>query len=460
MRPRSSAVAVAFVANGLGGPSFLPRLPERQADLGLSDVGLGLVLVGMALGALVASPFAGRVVGRTGSRRVVVLAATLLGASLWTAGAAPHPVVLFCALTFVGAADAAMDIAMNANGAAYERRTRRSVMHRLHGAWSLGALAAAGLAATAAAAGVSLTWQLAAVGAVIALGVLATRSGLVADDARDGTGDRGHTGGPGPGDASTDSAPGDQRPGGVTAGDSGTRTPHLDAAPSPPAPSDAAPSGPAPGATAGARGRVLGPLVILGAATVGGAVIEGAPADWSAIRLERMGTGAGTAALGFAAFMAGMLAGRALGDHATDRFGGAAVLRWGMGLVTAGLLAGVLVDHPVVFGAGLVVAGVGASGFFPLAFSAAGNTAGVAPGAGAATVSLTARLGFLFEPLLMGGLAELVGLRWAFAAVAAVALGLAAAAGRIIPSTDRAGGARPGGERPGDAPPVTDLRAC
>jgi hypothetical protein len=124
------------------------------------------------------------------------------------------------------------------------------------------------------------------------------------------------------------------------------------------------------------------------------------------------------------------------------------------------LLAGVLVDHPVVFGAGLVVAGVGASGFFPLAFSAAGNTAGVAPGAGAATVSLTARLGFLFEPLLMGGLAELVGLRWAFAAVAAVALGLAAAAGRIIPSTDRAGGARPGGERPGDAPPVTDLRAC
>src|SRR5690606_8681989 len=140
--PRVSAVAVAFVANGLGGPSFLPRLPERQAALGLSDGGLGLVLVGMALGALVASPFAGRLVGRTGSRPVVVAAATVLGASLWTAGAAPHPALLFLALTFVGAADAAMDIAMTANGAAYERRPRRSVMHRLHGAWSLGALAA------------------------------------------------------------------------------------------------------------------------------------------------------------------------------------------------------------------------------------------------------------------------------------------------------------------------------
>ncbi|MDD9371677.1 MAG: MFS transporter, partial [Acidimicrobiales bacterium] len=376
-------MAVAFVANGLGGPSFLPRLPERQAALGLSDGGLGLVLVGMALGALVASPFAGRLVGRTGSRPVVVVAATTLGASLWTAGAAPHPVVLFLALTFVGAADAAMDIAMNANGAAYERRTRRSVMHRLHGAWSLGALAAAGLAAAAATSGVSLTWQLAAVGTVIVGGVLATRSGLVADDRE--------------------------------AAESSTR-PHAAADPVH-GDSDAAVTTPGTGIRSvgpRVRARALGPLVILGAATVGGAVIEGAPADWSAIRLERLGEGPGAAALGFAAFMAGMLAGRAVGDHATDRFGGATVLRSGMALVAAGLLAGVLVDHPAVFGVGLVVAGLGASGFFPLAFSAAGNTPGVAAGAGAATVSLTARLGFLVEPLLMGGLAELIGLRWAF----------------------------------------------
>ena len=437
MTPRVSAVAVAFVANGLGGPSFLPRLPERQAALGLSDGGLGLVLVGMALGALVASPFAGRLVGRTGSRPVVVVAATMLGASLWTAGAAPHPVVLFLALTFVGAADAAMDIAMNANGAAYERRTRRSVMHRLHGAWSLGALGAAGLAAAAAAAGVSLTWQLAAAGTVIVGGVLATRSGLVADDRE-----------------AAESSTGPHAAGDPVHGDSASGATSVAAPPR----VDAAVSTPGTGIRSvgpRVRARVLGPLVILGAATVGGAVIEGAPADWSAIRLERLGQGPGAAALGFAAFMAGMLAGRAVGDHATDRFGGATVLRSGMALVALGLLAGVLVDHPMMFGVGLVVAGLGASGFFPLAFSAAGNTPGVAPGAGAATVSLTARLGFLVEPLLMGGLAELIGLRWAFAAVAAVALALAAAAGRIIPPATG-----PAAAPPADNPPVTDLRAC
>lgn len=391
---RASAIAVVFVANGLGAPSFIPRLPERQADLGLSDVGLGGVLAGMAVGALAASPVAGRAIGRLGSRPVVVGAALALGASLWTAGAAPSPVLLFLALAVVGAADATMDIAMNANGAAYERGVRRSVMHGLHGAWSLGALGAAGLAAAAAGLRVPLTWHLVAVGVVIVAAVAVSRSGLV-------VGDAGAAGVAGPVVAGPGEH-GDQR-------------------------------------TAGSDLRRRRALAVLAAATVGGALLEGAPSDWSALRLERLGTGPGVAALGMAAFMGGMLAGRLVGDRLTDRFGGRGVLRGGMVLVAAGLLAGVVVDQPAVFALGLVVAGVGCSAFFPLAFSAAGNTAGVAPGAGAATVSLAARLGFLVEPLIVGALAEAVGLRWTFALVAAVALVLAAAAARIVPPTAQLG---------------------
>ncbi|HEX6418691.1 MAG TPA: MFS transporter [Acidimicrobiales bacterium] len=394
MTARASAIAVAFVANGLGGPSFLPRLPERQGDLGLSDAGLGAVLAGMALGALAASPLAGRAVERLGSRPVVVGSAVVLGTSLWTAGAAPGPAVLFAALALVGAADAAMDIAMNANGSAFERRTRRSVLHRLHGAWSLGALGAAGVAAAAAALDVPLTVHLLAVGAAIAGGVVLVRGGLVA-----GRGEPAHLAPAPPGDTA-----------GAAAGTPGAARP---------------------------RSRRTAALVVLAAATVGGAVIEGAPADWSAIRLERLGAGPGAAALGFAAFMAGMLAGRLVGDRLTDRFGGAAVLRGGMIAVGAGLGAGVLANNPAVFAVGLVLAGAGASGLFPLAFSAAGTTPGVPPGAGAATVSLAARLGFLAEPLLVGALAEVAGLRWAFAAVGAVALTIAAAAPRIVPPSAR-----------------------
>jgi MFS family permease len=378
-------VAVAFVANGLGGPSFLARLPERQSDLGLSDATLGLTLVGMALGAMAASPVAGGLVGRWGSRPVLLVAAGGLGASLWTVGAAPNAPILFAALTVVGATDAAMDISMNANGAAYEARSGRSVMHTLHGTWSVGALAAAGVAAACAAAGVPLTVHLALAGAAIAGGVLATRRGLVGGDAR----------------------------------------------PSVPARGDVADAG---RSRVAASRRAIRPIVVLAAATVGGAIIEGAPSDWSAIQLERIGVGAGVAALGYAAFMAGMVAGRFTGDRLTDRFGGAVVLRGGTALVAAGLLTGIAVNHPAAFAIGLTLAGLGAASLFPLAFSAAARTDGVSPGTGAATVSLAARLGFMVEPVLVGAVAGLVGLRWAFVLVAVVALVLAVAAPRIIPA--------------------------
>lgn len=408
VRPRARAIAVVFAANGLGGASFLARLPERQSDLGLSDAGLGLALVGFSLGALVVSPLAGRLVGVVGSRPLVVAATVALGGCLWLVGAAPSAVALFAALAAVGAADAAMDIAINANGAAYEGRTARSVMHRLHGAWSVGALAAASAAGLAAAVGVPLTVHLAGVGLVLVAATLVSRPRLVAGDGRA------------------------RRPGGAVPAPAGPHPP---------------PNTEPDGRTVAGRGdrdgrdrrrrRLPWPLLVLGAATVGGAVIEGGPVDWSAVLLERYGASEGVAALGVAAFLAGMLAGRIFGDWATDRLGGGRVLRLGTSLVAGGIALGALAGHPVAFTAGLVVAGVGAAGFFPLAFSAAARMPGVSPGAGAATVSLAARIGFLAEPVLMGAVAELTDLRWAFGLVAVTALVLAAAASRIVPPAAR-----------------------
>ena len=182
----------------------------------------------------------------------------------------------------------------------------------------------------------------------------------------------------------------------------------------------------------GARHFAL-PLLFLAIAAFGGAIIEGAPADWGAIRLERMGVSPSASALALAIFMAGMLAGRMVGDHLTDRFGGARVLRAGTLLVTFGTLLGVIVSEPWAFATALALAGIGTSGVIPLAFSAAGRMPGVSPGFGAATVSLTARIGFLVEPVLMGVTAELTSLRVAFLNVAVVGLVLAALAPRISP---------------------------
>jgi hypothetical protein len=66
----------------------------------------------------------------------------------------------------------------------------------------------------------------------------------------------------------------------------------------------------------------------------------------------------------------------------------------------------------------------------------------VAPGTGAATVSLAARLGFTLEPALMGGIANTVGLRWAYGVVATIGLAMALAARWVLPAeaTSRGGG--------------------
>ena len=385
-KSRVGPVAIVFVANGFGGPSFLARLPERQHDLGLSEGRLGLVVAGMGLGAMLASVGAGRLVERSGSRAVVAGSAVALGLCQWTVGAAPTALSLFVALMVAGAADAAMDISMNANGALYEHRSGRSVMHRLHAAWSLGALSAAGVASVAAGLDVPLTLHLAVVGAaIVAVGLMARRR---------------------------------LEPGNVVLEPRGE---------------GAAPAPASAGEGRRRYGRWIHGVGVLAAATIGGAMLEGAPSDWAAVRIGQFGVASWVPALGFAAFMAGMLVGRAVGDHLTDRYGGAAVLRFGTALTTVGFVFGAVVAQPVTFMAGLAVAGFGASAFFPLAFSAASRTPGVAPGVGAAVVSLAARIGFLVEPILVGAIAELIDLRWSFLLVAGVAVILSIAAPRIVP---------------------------
>lgn len=451
VRPSRRAIGLTFVANGLGAPSFLARIPERQSALDMSDATLGLVLAGLAFGALLASGVAGRAVGAFGSRRVLLASGGTLAAVLWLAGVAPSPATLFAALVVLGAADAAMDISMNANGAGLERQAGRSLLHGLHAAWSVGALAAAGLAAAAAGVGLPLTVHLLLAGSAIAAFVGWSRPGLVRNDHQGPMGVAAHGAG-----APVETADGVAVP--VEAATEGGSPPVEAAAISgsvvPGSGAHGSPPGlgrwwrgwadrrrRASGADSGRRrvaGSLLdagrrwrGPLAVLATAVIGGAIIEGAPADWGAVQLERFGAATGASSLAFAAFAAGMVGGRLVGDRLTDRFGPAVVLRGGMGMAAVGIAGGVLLAQPVVFALGLVLTGFGASGLFPLAFSAAGRTPGVPPGAGAATVSLAARVGFLVEPLLVGAVANVIGLRAALGLVAAVAVTLALAARRI-----------------------------
>src|SRR5439155_27362038 len=64
------AVATIFCLNGLALANWIARIPDVKQQLALSDQRLGLVLLCVAAGALVAQPIVGWLIGRIGSRRM------------------------------------------------------------------------------------------------------------------------------------------------------------------------------------------------------------------------------------------------------------------------------------------------------------------------------------------------------------------------------------------------------
>jgi predicted MFS family arabinose efflux permease len=169
-------------------------------------------------------------------------------------------------------------------------------------------------------------------------------------------------------------------------------------------------------------------------------VTEGAMADWSGIYLrEVLGTDAAVAALGFAAFTAGMTAGRVAGDAINARVGPVALLRGGALLTGVPLALMLLVGTPAAALIGLFAIGLGVSNGVPLMFSAAGRRPGTPSAPAIAAVSSMGSLGFLAGPPVIGFLAELTTLPWALAvlvlgAVALFALARRAAGSRPAPA--------------------------
>ncbi len=361
-----AGVAAVFFLNGFGYGSWVPRIAEIQAGLGMSEGELGVALLMAAVGALLAMPLAGAAAHRYGSRRVTALSVVAFALGLPAIALAPAAFALGGVLLLFGAAFATLDVAMNAQGVAVERRLGRPIMSSLHGMFSLGGMAGAGATALVAGAGVGMLPHLAAIGLLVALpGVAACR--LMLPAAAEG-------GAAGPGFA---------RP---------TRA-----------------------------------LLVPGLAALASLLAEGSIADWSAVYLSKsLGAGTSMAAAAFAAFSLAMAAGRFSGDRLVARLGGDRVVRAGGALAAAGLGLTLLIGDPAVAILGFAMVGAGLSCVFPVVLSAAARTPGVPPSAAIAAVCTVGYLGFLVGPPAIGGLAELFGLPAALALVVALCALIAA----------------------------------
>lgn len=374
-RAAATATFVVFGGNGLVFASWAARIPAVTETLGLSSGQMGVFLLCIAVGSLLALPSAGWVVGRIGTASTLrgaglVDAAAMAGVavSLWTGSL----VGLGASLFVYGIGIGLWDVVQNIEGADVEHRLGRTIMPQFHAAFSAGAFVGALIGAGLAGLGVGLPAHLLAV-AVLALLLTLTASRFFLPHA-----------------ASQQKA-------------------------------DAAPEG----EKSDAAGRIawLEPRTLLiGGIVLGATLAEGAGNDWIAkAAVDGLGTSEPVGALLFALFVAAMTVMRFVGGGVIDRFGRVAVLRASMAAVVAGLALFVFGGHAIVVGAGAVLWGVGAALAFPIGISAAADD----PARAAARVSVVSTIGylaFLAGPPLLGFVGDLVGIHRALLVICAPAL--------------------------------------
>ncbi len=353
------ATSVAFIGSGFAFASWAARIPQVRDRLELSPAQLGLVLLAIATGSLVALPLAGTIVGRLGSGRTVAAMALLLALGFlvvavgYTVGVVPVLVGLF----LFGFANGAWDVAMNVQGAAVERHLRRSIMSRFHAGFSVGTVGGALVGAGMVALDVPVTAHLLAVALACAVVVpLAVRAFLPDADE--------------PAAAAPDGARATSRAG-----------------------------------SALARWREPRTLVI-GLIVLSFALAEGAGNDWITVALiDSHGASAEIGTLGFAVFLAGMTACRWFGPGLLDRFGRVPVLRVLSAAAIAGVLLFALGGSTTLAVIGVALWGIGVALGFPVGMSAAADE----PAAAAARVSVVASIGycaFLAGPPVIGFIGE------------------------------------------------------
>ena len=140
-----NAVYVAFLGSGFSFASWASRIPQIRDALAASPSQLGLILLSVAAGAIIAMPLAGIVVNRIGAARCTAIMAVLLCIGLvvlafgYRVGVPPVVAGLF----LIGFGNGTWDVAMNVEGAAVEQRLGRAIMPKFHAGFSVGTVAGA-----------------------------------------------------------------------------------------------------------------------------------------------------------------------------------------------------------------------------------------------------------------------------------------------------------------------------
>jgi MFS family permease len=355
LRRATRGVYLVFIGSGLGFASWAARIPQVREELDLTPAALGLVLLAIAVGSLIALPTAGLIVHRIGAAKTIVAMSLILATGIATAGMGVlvGVVPLVIGLVLMGFGNGGWDVAMNVEAAAVEQQLKRSIMSRFHAGFSLGTVIGALLGAAMNALHVSVTVNLLLIALVLAVAMpLSTRGFL---------------------------------PAGTEAHEQ--------------------------------RAEIVHPLkawieprtLLIGLLVLTMAFAEGTATDWIGVAtIDGYGATAALGSLAYGVFVTSMTIGRWYGTQILDRFGRVPVLRAGAASALIGLLIVVFGPNLVTAMVGTVLWGLGTALGFPVGMSAAADQRRHAAG----RVSVVATIGyvaFLAGPPLVGLIGNHVG---------------------------------------------------
>ena len=135
---------IAFLIAGLLMSAWAPLVPLVKARAGLDDGGLGLLLLGLGGGSIVAMPFAGYLTAHYGCRPVVIWATIVLCALLPLLSTVAWLPGLVIAVILFGASMGMLDCAMNIQSVIVEKNSGQALQSGFHGLYSVGGIVGAG----------------------------------------------------------------------------------------------------------------------------------------------------------------------------------------------------------------------------------------------------------------------------------------------------------------------------
>jgi MFS family permease len=358
----------AFGTFGLFAGTFAVLLADLSRALDLSPGPLGFALFVGAVASILTMAFLGWTADWLGRPAFLMISGGVMGAGIAALAFAGGYAALLLALIVLHAASGLYDVGINAAAVDLEKATGRRFMAVLHAAFSAGGVV--GALSAGALLSVGVDYRHVYLGVLLPLGAVILAVATIRF--------------PPPGEP-PDNDDGEERP----------------------------------------RFYRNLPLLLIAVIATLALLSEGEMEHWSGVYLRRtLGLSALLGGSGVAVFYGAMAVGRLGAAFVIARFGNRRTLRAAGLLAAGGMTLALATREPSLVIAGFLVVGLALSAVVPIAFSAAGDLAPERAGAAISVVTTLGYGGFLLGPVIVGGLAEVLGLR--------VALGVIAVSGLLI----------------------------